>query len=46
MIYLEHSQPHYFVWPVIAIGTGKEFWIALAWLNCEIGLRSNKPSAK
>lgn len=40
MIYFEHDQDHWLVWPVLAIGLKDEFWIGIGWLNCEIGWRS------
>ena len=40
MIYFETDQPHFLVWPVIAIGLEGEFWIGLGWLNLEVGWRS------
>ena len=40
MIYFEHNQPHYFVWPVLALGLDDEFWIGIGWLNFEIGWRN------
>ena len=40
MIYFEHNQPHYFVWPVLALGLDDEFWIGIGWLNLEIGWRN------
>ena len=40
MIYFEHNQPHYFVWPVLALGLDNEFWIGIGWLNFEIGWRN------
>ena len=40
MIYFEHNQPHYFVWPCLALGLDDEFWIGIGWLNFEIGWRN------
>ena len=40
MIYFEHDQDHWLVWPVLAIGLKDEFWIGIGWLNFEIGWRS------
>lgn len=40
MFYLETNQPHYFVWPVLALGLDDEFWIGIGWLNFEIGWRN------
>ena len=40
MIYFEHDQDHWLVWPVLAIGLKDEFWIGIGWLNFEFGWRS------
>ena len=40
MIYFETDQPHYFVWPSLAVGIDDEFWIGIGWLNFEIGWRN------
>jgi hypothetical protein len=40
MFYLETNQPHYFVWPALAVGIDDELWIGLGWLNFEIGWRN------
>ena len=40
MIYFEYNQPHYLVWPVLALGLDDEFWIGIGWLNLEIGWRN------
>jgi hypothetical protein len=40
MIYFEHDQPHYLVWPALAVSIGDELWIGLCWLNFEIGWRN------
>jgi len=40
MIYFEHNQPHYLVWPVLALSLDDEFWIGIGWLNFEIGWRN------
>lgn len=40
MIYFETDQPHWLVWPALAIGLDDEFWIGIGWMNCEIGWRS------
>lgn len=40
MFYFETNQPHYFVWPVLALGLDDEFWIGIGWLNFEIGWRN------
>jgi hypothetical protein len=40
MFYFETNQPHYLVWPVLALGLDDEFWIGLCWLNFEIGWRN------
>ena len=37
MIYFETDQPHYFVWPTLAVGIDNELWIGIGWLNFEIG---------
>lgn len=39
MFYFETNQPHYFVWPVLAVSLYDEFWIGIGWLNFEIGWR-------
>ena len=39
MIYFEHNQPHYFVWPALAVGIEKELWIGIGWLDFEFGWR-------
>jgi len=40
MIYFENDQPHFAVWPYLALGLEGEFWIGLGWLNFELGWRS------
>jgi len=40
MIYFEYDQPHYLVWPTLAVGIDDEFWIGIGWLNFEIGWRN------
>jgi hypothetical protein len=40
MIYFEHDQPHFLVWPALALGIDDEFWIGIGWLNFEIGWRN------
>ena len=40
MFYLETNQPHYLVWPALAVGIDEEFWIGIGWLNFEIGWRN------
>ena len=40
MIYVEYDQPHYLVWPALAVGIDDEFWIGIGWLNFEIGWRN------
>jgi hypothetical protein len=40
MIYFETDQPHYLVWPALAVGIDNEFWIGIGWLNFEIGWRN------
>ena len=40
MIYLETDQPHYLVWPALAVGIDDEFWISISWLNFEFGWRN------
>jgi hypothetical protein len=40
MFYFEHDQPHYLVWPALALGIDNEFWISISWLNLEIGWRN------
>lgn len=40
MIYFEHDQPHFLVWPALAVGIDDEFWIGIGWLNFEIGWRN------
>ena len=40
MFYLETNQPHYFVFPALAVGLDDEFWIGIGWLNFEIGWRN------
>lgn len=33
MIYFETNQPHFVVWPYLAIGIYEELWIGIGWLN-------------
>lgn len=40
MIYFETDQPHYLVWPALAVGIDDEFWIGIGWLNFEVGWRN------
>lgn len=40
MIYFETNQPHFVVWPYLAIGIDKELWVGIGWLNFEIGWRN------
>ena len=40
MFYIETDQPHYLVWPALAVGIDDELWIGLCWLNFEIGWRN------
>ena len=40
MMYFENNQPHYLVWPALAVGIDDEFWIGIGWLNFEIGWRN------
>ncbi len=40
MLYFEADQPHWLVWPALAIGIDDELWIGIGWLNLEIGWRS------
>lgn len=40
MIYFEADQPHFVVWPYLAVGIDDELWIAVGWLNFEIGWRN------
>jgi hypothetical protein len=40
MLYFETDQPHWLVWPALAVGIDDEFWIGIGWLNFEIGWRS------
>jgi hypothetical protein len=40
MFYLETNQPHYLVWPTLAVGIDDELWIGIGWLNFEIGWRN------
>jgi hypothetical protein len=40
LIYVEYDQPHYLVWPALAVGIDDEFWIGIGWLNFEIGWRN------
>ena len=39
-MYFETNQPHYLVWPALAIGIDDEFWIGIGWLNFEFGWRN------
>ena len=39
MFYFEPNQPHFFVWPALAVGIDSELWIGIGWLNVEIGIR-------
>ena len=38
--YLEKNQPHYLLWPVLAFGNERDFWIGIGFLNFEFGWRS------
>jgi hypothetical protein len=40
MIYFETNQPHFVVWPYLAIGIDEELWVGIGWLNFEIGWRN------
>jgi hypothetical protein len=40
MIYFETDKEHCFLWPVVAVSLGDEFWLGLGWLNFELGWRS------
>jgi hypothetical protein len=40
MIYFETDQPHFVVWPYLAVGIDDELWIGVGWLNFEIGWRN------
>ena len=42
MIYFEKNQPHFAVWPYLAVGFKDEFWVGFGWLNCEIGWRKGE----
>lgn len=40
MIYFETNQPHFVVWPYLAVGIDEELWIGIGWINFEIGWRN------
>jgi hypothetical protein len=46
MIYFEKNQPHFAVWPYLAVGFKDEFWVGFGWLNCEIGWRKGEAKLK